>query len=32
MVMAPFASEVVTIIGSISGVRPTAIEMANSPA
>ena len=29
---APFAREVVTIIGSISGVNPTAIEMANRAA
>ena len=32
MAMAPLASEVVTIMGSISGVRPTATEMANSSA
>ena len=32
MASAPLASEVVTIIGSISGVSPTATEMANSTA
>ena len=32
MARAPFAREVVTIMGSISGVRPTATEMANSAA
>ncbi len=32
MATAPFARQVDTIIGSISGVRPTAIEMAKSAA
>ena len=32
MAMAPLAREVVTIMGSISGVRPTATEMANNAA
>ena len=32
MARAPLAREVVTIMGSISGVRPTATEMANSAA
>ena len=32
MAMAPLAREVVTIMGSISGVRPTATEMANRDA
>ena len=32
MVSAPFARDVVTIMGSSSGVRPTAMEMANNTA